>query len=195
MNIQIIRAIQCLKKEGVIIYPSESCYSFGCDAKNKKAVEKIHELKKESKDKPITLNISSLRQIRKFGFLNNAALKLYKRFMPGHLNLIIKKRNNKKFLYLSKRGISFRISKNPTALELSKKFGSAITTTSVNMHNSPPLYKISEVKRYFHDKVDYIIDAGNLNSKIPPSTIYDTINKRIVRNGPVSESEIKKVLS
>jgi len=193
MKEQINKAIKYLKGGKIIIYPTETSYSFGCDAKNKKAVEKIHKIKKESKNKPIMLIVSNLRQIREFGIINKTTLKLCKNLKLGYLNLIIKNKDNKKYNYLSKDTIAFRISSNKVAHQLAKKFGSAITTTSVNMHKEPALYNIKKIKEQF--KVDYIIDAGNLDEKIPVSTIYNTINNKIIRKGPITEKQIKNALN
>jgi len=52
-------ALELLKNGDVIIYPSESCYSFGCDALNKEAVEKAHRIKQEPLDKAVILNAIS----------------------------------------------------------------------------------------------------------------------------------------
>jgi len=169
------KAIELLKQGKVIIYPTETSYSFGCDPRNKAAVEKIHELKKE-KTKPIMLIISNLKQIEEFGILNETANKLAK-FMPCPLNLIIEKKEN--YPHLSKDGIAFRISSNKIANQLAEAFG-PITTTSVNIHGNPPIYNIDETKQFNI----YTIDTGNLE-KNPVSTIYDTRTNKTLREGPI----------
>lgn len=180
------KALECLKNGGVIIYPTENSYSFGCDAKNEEAIKKIHKIKQEE-PKPISILVSSLEQIEEFGVMNETALKLFKKFMPGRINLIIDKKD------LSKVGISFRISPNKTAFELSRVM--PITTTSVNIHGQSALYDIKKIKELFEDKVCYMLDEGDLDESMPASTIYDTRNNKILREGPITEEEIKEALS
>ncbi len=88
MNI-IDQALECLAGGGVIIYPSESCYGLGCDARSKTAVEAIHRLKGEAVDKPIAVLVSDINQIKRFGILNPAAMKLAEHFYPAQLTIII----------------------------------------------------------------------------------------------------------
>lgn len=186
----IDKAIELLEQGEIIIYPSESCYGIGCDARNEKAVIKLHKIKQEGL-KPLSILISKIEQIKEFGILNETALKLIK-LMPCQLNLIIDKKDKEKFDFLSKDGISFRIPSSELLIQLCEKF--PITTTSANIHGNPSLYDIEEVKKQFSGKVSMILDAGNLNKDIQVSTIFDTRNNKIIRDGQVSKEEIFKQL-
>ena len=182
-------AVNVLKKGGVIIYPSESSYGIGADATSSKAIRKIFEIKGREK-KPISIIVSSLRMIKCYAYVGKEDLLLIKKFMPGRLTLVVKK---KKMIpdILSKETIGFRIPPHKFSLLLLKKFGTPITATSANKSGKPPLYKISEVIKTFSGKVDVIIDGGNLPRK-QPSTVFDTTNRKIVRKGPVKEKDIMK---
>ena len=182
------KALQHLRNGDVIIYPSESCYSFGCDAKNKEAVEKIHEIKHEGNDKAFILNVNDLIQLKDFGILNDVAIALCTHFMPGALTLIIDKKE--KYPHLSTDGIAFRILSNETARTLAKEFGSALVTTSVNLHGEKPLYTISDVKKQFGHHVSYIIDKGDLKETVQQSTIFDTRTNTVLREGALTSKEI-----
>jgi len=190
----IKKAVEALKKGEVIIYPTESCYSFGCDAENESAVRKIHDLKQENYEKPITLSVSNLEQIKKYGILNNSALKLSHHFMPGRINLIISAKNPKKYNYLSRNGIAFRIPANIIAFKISDMFDHAITTTSVNIHGQPSIYNILELKKLFGDKISFIIDSGDLNDTIPQSTVFDTRTNKTVLERGIKTQEIYRAL-
>ncbi len=185
-------ALGHLENGGVIIYPSESCYSFGCDAKNKAAVEKVHEIKEEGKDKSFILNVASLDQIREFGIVNAFARRLFEYFKGRGLTLIIEKRDG--FEYLSKNGIAFRVLNNEVANRLANDFG-AIITTSVNIHGEKPLYDIKSVREQFEGKTGCILDSGDLNENTKVSTLVDTRNMKILREGAVSKAEIDEFLN
>ena|SRR3989344_1003075 len=187
MGNQIKEAISFLKQGELVIYPTESSYAIGADFLNPKAIEKVHALKQEPKDKPLGIIISNLNQIKSIASLNLSAIKLANKFFPGQLNLIVKKID-------SEETISFRIPNNPITLELASKFDSPITATSANIHNSPALYEIEEIKRTFQDKVSLIIDAGDLNEKIPVSTIFDTTKNKTLRQGLITEAQILDLL-
>lgn len=185
--------LKCLREGGVIIYPSESCYSFGCDAKNKSAVERVHKIKKEGKDKALILNVFDIGQAEEFGIVNDLARGLFEKFKGRALTLIIDKKDG--YDYLSREGIAFRVLSNEVANRLVEEFGSAIITTSVNIHGEKPLYSVESVKEQFGDKVDFTIDFGNLDEDVKVSTVFDTRSKKILREGAVSRGEIEDFLA
>ncbi|MBT3865703.1 threonylcarbamoyl-AMP synthase [Candidatus Woesearchaeota archaeon] len=185
-------ALECLKDGKVIIYPSESCYSFGCDAKNKEAVERVHEIKKES-NKSLILNVFDSNQADEFGVMNDVAKSLFEEFKGRALTLIIDRKDT--YDYLSEEGIAVRVLSNKIANNLVKEFGSAIITTSVNIHGEKPLYDLSSVVGQFGDKVDCIIDSGDLDENVSVSTLFDTRTMKILREGAVSKAEIETFLS
>lgn len=185
------KIIAALKKGEVIIYPTESCYSLGCLAKDKAAVEKIHLIKNEE-PKPLTVLVNDLAQLKGIIRLNKTAEILARKFMPGQINLIAEKINPDILPHLGYT-ICFRIPNNLIARELCKKAG-PITTTSANLHGMPSIYAIDEVIRTFSNKVRFIINAGDLNPKIAVSTIYDTITKKLVRTGPITLKQIEETL-
>lgn len=187
----IEKSLECLKNGGVIIYPSESSYSFGCDAKNKEAIKRVHKIKKEGEDKAFILNVFDLNQVEEFGVLNDVAIKLFDRFKGRALTLIIDRKEG--YGDLSKEGIAFRVLNNDVANKLAKDFG-AIITTSVNVHGEKPLYDIKSVKEQFGDEVDVILDSGDLDENVKVSTLVDTRSGKVLREGAISKEEIEEFL-
>ncbi len=157
------KAVQILKKGGVIIYPTETAYALGCDLTNKKAIKKIYKIKKRTKKKGLTAIISDIFMAKKFGRISKLEEKLIKRFMPGPLTLIIKKKE--KFPDLANKEFAFRISSNKIANKLTKLFGKPIVATSANLSGKKPIYKIKKIKKIFNNKIDLIIDVGDLEKK------------------------------
>lgn len=193
----VSEAVRTLKKGGIIIYPTETCYGIGADATNEKAVKKVINAKGREA-KPISIIVSGLPMVRKYGFLDKDSVRLVKKLMPAALTLVIRKRNIDRRLcrlpeLLSRDTIGFRIPAGEFAFRLVKRYGRPITATSANISGEPPIYRIDEIKKAFCGKLDMIIDASNL-PKRKPSTIYDTINKKIVREGKIREKEIIKCI-
>ncbi len=180
-------AVKAMKKGGIIIYPTETSYGIGADATNARTVKKINRIKTR-KGKFIPIIVSDMKMAEKYIILNNDIKKLIKKFMPGPLTLVVKKRMKTKKLLGG-----FRISSNKTAVNLARKLGKPITATSANISGNKPIYKISEIKKTFMGKVDLIIDAGSL-PKRKPSTVYDSYNKKILRQGKIKLKEINKCL-
>ena len=168
----------------MIVYPTETSYGLGADYTNKRAVKKIFKIKKRS-DKKLSVIVPSLFVIKKYVVIDKEAEKLARTFMPGPLTLIVRKRE--------KGTIAFRISSNEIAFSIAKKFKKPIIATSANISGSGDNYEIKKIREIFEDKVDLIIDGGNLRKR-KPSTIYDVENKIVLREGPITEKMIKRAL-
>ena len=181
------KAVQILRKGGIIIYPTETCYGIGADATSKKAVVKVIRIKQRQAGKRISVAVSSAVMARKHFAMNETAEKLAKQFMPGPITLVVRSKKQRK------QAVGFRIPDNKFILKLIRKFNRPITSTSANISDEPNLYRIKDVIKVFDGKVSLIIDGGNL-PEVMPSTVFDTQTKKILRKGPVSEKDILDAL-
>ncbi len=175
----INEAVEVLRQGGVIIFPTETCYGLGACATNPRAVRRVFEIKKRSLSQPLSVIVSSLKMINKYAIMNSYALSLAKRFMPGPLTLIIKNKKFPRILLGGGNKIGFRIPANELALELTKALGKPITATSANIHGMPDPYEVPK-----NLNADFIIDAGTL-PQTKPSTVYDSIEKKVIRYGDI----------
>ena len=183
----IVAAVNVLKKGRIIIYPTETSYGIGADATNPEAIRRINMIKGR-KEKFMPIIISDMKMAQKYLILNSNIKKLMKKFMPGPLTLVVKKKmKTKKMLG------GFRIPANRFALTLVKRLGKPITATSANISGNKPIYNIAQVKKTFSNKVDLIINAGTL-PKRQPSTVYDVYTKKIIRQGKINKKDIEKII-
>jgi len=190
----IEHAVDIIKIGGLVIYPTETCYGIGGDATSIKVIENIYEIKKRPRKKPIPIIVSDLRMMNRYGVITDEVKILVKKFMPGPLTVVVKKKNIIPNI-LNPKEIAFRISSHPVASALVKAVNLPITSTSANLYNEPPLYRIKEVIKRFDKKVDMILDCGNL-PRVKPSTLVDmkTNEPKMIREGPISDKAIKDEL-
>ena len=178
----INKAVSILKKGGIIIYPTDTLYGFGADATNSKAIDKIN-LLKNRKD-PLSIIVSSLNEIEKYGELDSRAKAICEQILPGPFTILIKskKSNLSPLANESSEYTGIRIPNHSFSIKLAQKLGNPIITTSVNKKGQPSLNDISEMKNTFPN-VDVFKDKINHSSK--GSTIINlTINPpKIIRNG------------
>ena len=162
---------QTLLNDGVVIIPSDTLYGFSCiQGRGELRIEKIkgrgtgkHFLKLALKEQ-LPMLIPDLPDSR---FLS---------YWPGPLTLILKGINN------PTEGI--RVPDNHFIQNLLTKLGRPIISTSVNYSGQNPMTSIEEIIKEFEDKVDLIVDAGELPKSLP-STIIDISagTPRLVRQG------------
>ena len=86
-NTSIDKAVSILKNGGIIIYPTDTLYSFGVDATNSKAIKSLNLLK--NRHNPLSIILSSSNQIKNYGKLNNESEKLVNRIFPGPFTILI----------------------------------------------------------------------------------------------------------
>lgn len=187
---EVSLALKALKKSQVIAHATETCYGFACDIFNKKALERLYHLKQMPRSKPVSILVGDLKMAKKFGVFSKKALELAEKHWPGPLTLVVKRKKTlPQFLNPGHKTVGIRVPKHALSLELVKKFGSPLTTTSANISTKPSPYSVSAIKRQFKNKKlkpDFMIDSGRLK-KNPPSTIVDLSGKsmKIIRQGQI----------
>ncbi len=179
---------ECLRDGGVIIYPSDTVYSFGCDIYKSKAVEKIARLKgldpKRNNFSIICEDLSSLSDYSKP--IPNHIFRVMKRCLPGPYTFILPA-NNKvpKIFQHKKKTVGIRIPDNNIARSIVHELGNPILSTSLHHEDEILDYYANpeNIIDKYKDLVDIIIDGGPGGNI--PSTIVDCSNDdcEIIREG------------
>ena len=85
----IMKIVDVLKNGGIVVYPTDTYYGIGCDIMNKKAIEKIYQIKQRDKSKPFSFICSDLKNISRYAKVSNYAYKTMKRLLPGPYTFIL----------------------------------------------------------------------------------------------------------
>lgn len=169
----IEKAVDILERGGVIIYPTDTVYAYGCDINDKRAIEKIYWLKRIGRNKPLSFIFSDISEIS--GYVRNisdSAFKIMKRAFPGPYTLIFKATKLvPKVAITNQKTIGVRIPDNKIALELVRTLGRPIMSASVNTTNGEYIVEPKDLEKIYRNEVDLVIDAGPQVSE--PSTIID----------------------
>jgi len=180
----IKKAADVLREGGVIIYPTDTVYGLGCALSNKKGIERIYELKRRNKKKPLSFVCSDLKHISQYAKVTDYAYKTMKRLLPGAYTFILEASRLVPKIILPKRSTTgIRVPDNPICLALVKELGEPIISTSVKTAQGETLGNPSVIKENFGRLVDLIIDGGVI---IPePSSVISLVddNIEIIRIG------------
>lgn len=166
-----------LKAGNIIIYPTDTVYAMGCDLCNKSALEKLAKLKgvklKQSKFSIICKDLSDISEYVKQ--INRPTFKLMKQSLPGPYTFILNATNEVTKLFDTKRKeIGIKIPKNDIVLEIVKKLGNPLVTTSLHDNEDELLEYFTDpyqIYERFDGKVSTIIDGGH--GSLEASTIID----------------------
>jgi L-threonylcarbamoyladenylate synthase len=173
-------AAYILKNGGVVICPTDTVYGFLADAFNKKAVDKIFKLKQRPRSKPLPVFVKDLKRAKELVEISKEQELILKKYWftrpkpaggggPRKYTFVLKNKG--------KGTIAIRIPKHKFLNDLLKKINKPLAQTSVNISGQPVLKNIKEIINQFGDKVDLIIDEGNL-PKRKPSKIIDLTEKK-----------------
>lgn len=188
--------VRVLAGAGVAVVPTDTCYGIAADALNPEAVEKVFRVKRRPLEKPVSVFVSSIDEIRELCIVDSVVEKSFG-LLPGRVTLILRARRPEVFppgIIGPGNTIGVRISPHPLPTLIASKLGRPITATSANISGEEPIYDPREVLRRLID-VDLLVDAGIL-PRVPVSSIIDlTVSPpRILRKGPVTREEIERVL-
>lgn len=185
----ITQIVESLKKGGVIIFPTDTVYAFGCDLFSKKGLQELARLKDVKLSKAnfsiICKDYSDLSNYVKH--ISRPTFKLLKQNLPGPFTFILPATNEIPRLFDSNRKeIGIRIPNNEIILKIVEALGNPVAVGSlINDEDTIQEYFADPYAIYekYENKVDYIIDGGygNLNA----STIVDcsTDTPEIIRQG------------
>jgi len=189
LNKEIEKAIQVLRKDGLIVYPTDTLYGLGADALSEEAVHKVFEAKGREYHKPISIAVSDSDMIAAVAYVDEIAEAFIERFMPGPITIVIKARSIlPPLLTAGTNLIGIRYPAQDVALEIISRFDSPITATSANLSGSPSPVTINDALVPH----DFAIDVGALRGT--PSTVVDLVTKEIIRPGAEIE-EIAAMLA
>lgn len=155
----------------IFIYPTDTIYGLGCDATNKKAVEKIKNIKDRDRDKPLSIIAPSMEWIKE-NLVIEEHLDL-KQYLPGPYTIILKKKNLSFLNHVSSNdAIGVRIPLHNITKEI-QKAGVPFITTSINLSGEPFALNLEEIKPEITNKVDYIIESDSTLSGKPSTLIIN----------------------
>lgn len=180
----ITKVVEILKKGGIIAYPTDTYYGIGCDIMNKKAIEKIYQLKQRDKIKPFSFICSGLKNISHYAKVSNYAYKTMKRLLPGPYTFVLEgSKLVPKIMLTKRRTAGIRMPDHPICLELVEMLGNPIITTSATMPDGTNFFDPSLIHDFFHPRIDVVIDGGSIPGH--PSSVISLINDmpEVIRKG------------
>ncbi len=189
-------AADALTRGGVIVYPTETLYGIAAAALDERAVDRVFRIKGRPKNMPIPLLVKDIDMLATVVEVNDRAFALAANFWPGALTLILNKKGNLPEVITAGTGkVAVRISGHNFVKSLFHYFNQPITSTSANVSGGENLTNLDDIQRAFSERVDLIIDSGNIPAS-KGSTILDlTVNPpKILRPGDIKEQELKEYI-
>lgn len=185
----IDEAVSVLRRDGIIVYPTETVYGLGADAFSEDAVIRVYEVKRRPLSRPMSIAVSDADMLWAIAMVDDEQEEFINRFLPGPVTVVLPATSCIPSLLTGGTGhIGVRIPDNETALAIIAELDAPITATSANITGKRPPTRPDEVTVVY----DLLVDEGELPGT--PSTVVDLVNRQILRAGMMVD-EVARFLS
>lgn len=193
----IEKAASLIQKGELVAFPTETVYGLGANAFNARAVKKIFKTKGRPADNPLIVHICDKDMLATVvKEIPEKAFSLIKKFWPGPLTIILKKKNRiPNVVTAGGNTVAVRMPNHPVALALIQKSGVPIAAPSANISTRPSPTLAKHVYEDFKEKIPLILDGGHTNIGIESTVVDLTENPPILlRKGKITKREVENVI-
>lgn len=169
-KLPLSKVCQILDNDGIIVYPTDTVYGFGCNANNILAIKKLNRIK--NRTGPMSIIAPNIKVALSWMSLSSQNKSNAQRILEKSQTIIVptKKKICSDLIKGDNNSIGIRIPNHPFCKNIALNYSSPITTTSVNRTGKKPLTNPKEIENEFYNEIDLIIEDGIIKGK--PSKIY-----------------------
>ncbi|BCL75206.1 threonylcarbamoyl-AMP synthase [Jeongeupia sp. HS-3] len=170
----IKQAVEIVRKGGLIVYPTDSCYALGCALDNKDALERIRRIRQLSDKHHFTLACHDLSQLGNYARVDNRTYRLLKSATPGNYTFILlaTKEVPRRVWHPKKQTVGLRVPDHPVALALLEELGEPMLSSSLLLPGEDdPMSDAWEIRDRLERDVDLVIEGGYCG--VEPTTVID----------------------
>jgi tRNA threonylcarbamoyl adenosine modification protein (Sua5/YciO/YrdC/YwlC family) len=171
---RVVGIVQVIRDGGLIAYPTDSSYAFGCHIGDKRAIDRIHRIRCTDKKHNFTLVCRDLSEISTYARVENWAYRLIKSMTPGPYTFILPAPRGvpKRLQNPKRRTIGLRVPDHPLVHAMLESLGEPIMSSTLTLPgDSTPLTDPVEIEERIGHQIDAIIDAGPTG--IEPTSVID----------------------
>jgi L-threonylcarbamoyladenylate synthase len=198
------RFAQCIAAGGVVVFPADTVYGLACDPLQSHAVQRLYELKGRPPAKPAAVMFFALEHalhtLPELGPRTGVALKS---LLPGPLTVLLENPRGRYPLACAAAGgdtgtLGLRVPSLSPQLAALARIERPVLQSSANLAGGPEARTLQEVAPTLRASADLALDAGQLPGVA--STVLDLreyerrYHWRVLRAGPISESELAQAL-
>ena len=170
---EVLKSAEVIRKGGVILYPTNTIWGLGCDARNKKAVDKIFLIKRRTAFKSLIILAESVERIAHYVNTDPELIRdLTEGFDKPTTIIYPGGRNVAKNVIASDGTVAVRLARHRFCEALIKELDHPIISTSANISGDPPPSLFSQISEEIKENVGYVVDWERYAMKdIKPSTV------------------------
>ena len=170
----ITQVVEILRDDGLIAYPTDSCYALGIQLGNRDGLDRIKKLRGLDDHHHFTLVCRDFAQLGQLVQLSNAAFRAVKAAIPGPYTFILPATSEvpKRLMHPKQRTVGVRIPDHPVVKALLEELGEPLLSSTLLLPDQEtPLTQGWEIKEELDNAVDAVIDSGECGTE--PTTVVD----------------------
>jgi len=180
------QAVEIVRKGGVIVYPTDSAYELGCHVGDKKALDKIRQIRRLDKNHNFTLMCRDLSELSVYAKVNNQMFRSLKAHTPGPYTFILEATSEvpRRLMHPKRKTIGLRVPENAIALALLEDLGEPIMSVTLIMPGDEyPLTDPYDIRDLLEHQVDLVVEGGYCG--LEPTTVVDLTGEapEVIRQG------------
>ena len=191
------KTIANLKKGNVVGLPTETVYGLAGNAYSKRSISNIYKLKKRPKINPLIVHFFNYKNAENDVVLNDNFFKLYKRFSPGPITFVLKRKLKSKIQPTASANldtVAIRFPNQRIVRSILKKINFPLAMPSANLSSNVSPVCAEDVADEFKKNIKFIINGGKSKIGIESTVIDLTKKPKILRPGIIGSEIIDKVL-
>jgi tRNA threonylcarbamoyl adenosine modification protein (Sua5/YciO/YrdC/YwlC family) len=171
---RIATVVDIIRKGGLVAYPTDSSYAFGCHIGDSKAINRIHRIRRTDKKHNFTLVCRDLSEISLYARVDNWAYRLIKSLTPGPYTFILPATREvpKRLQNPRRRTIGLRVPDHPVVNAILSELGEPIMSSTLLLPgDEQPMTDSGEIEERIGHQVEAIIESGPVG--LEPTSVID----------------------
>ncbi|CAM3833077.1 L-threonylcarbamoyladenylate synthase [Kibdelosporangium persicum] len=182
----ILQVVELLRQDGLIAYPTDSCFALGCQLGNREGIDRIRQIRQLDDRHHFTLVCQDFAQLGQFVYVDNDVFRAIKAVTPGSYTFILPatKEVPRRMQHAKKKTVGVRIPDHTVAQALLAELGEPLLSSTLLLPDQDePMTQGWEIKERLDNVIDAVIDSGECGT-IPTTVIdFSQGEPEIVREG------------
>ena len=177
----IVQAARIVRNGGVIAYPTDSCYAFGCRTGDTDALTRLRHLRGFDDHHHLTLMCRDLSEIATYARVDNARFRLLKALTPGSYTFILEGTRGlpRRILHARRKTIGLRVPDHQVVRALLEELnGPLLSATAMLPGEDLPPNDAQDIRQHLERQLDLVLDGGPCG--IEPTTVIDLTGEEAV---------------
>ncbi|MFI5711010.1 L-threonylcarbamoyladenylate synthase [Kribbella sp. NPDC051620] len=168
------QVVDLIRNDGLVAYPTDSCFALGCQLGNKDGLDRIRTIRQLDDRHHFTLVCQDFAQLGQFVHISNAVFRSIKAATPGSYTFILPatKEVPRRLLHPKKKTVGVRIPDHVVTQALLEELGEPLLSSTLLLPDQEePMTQGWEIKELLDHQIDAVIDSGDCGTE--PTTVVD----------------------